>query len=129
MKRLIFLKVADANPDDKKMKAAELVKLEDKALASAIKSFKDGIKPNKDIKVIQEIPEKPQVVIEFPEAQYHPVHDLLRSIGCVEIIDAILPLTEAEIKARDKKKKEVDFEIVPDAEVKKLKAKMAKYTR
>src|SRR5271170_564595 len=106
MKRLIFLKVADANPDDKKLKAADLEKAKQKVLASAIKSFKDGIKPNKDIKVIQEIAEKPQVVIEFPEAQYHPVHDLLRSIGCVEIIDSVLPLTEAEIKSRDKKKKE-----------------------
>lgn len=129
MKRLIFLKVADANPDNKKLKAAELAKLEQKELASVFKAFRSGIKPIKEIKILEEIVDKPQVIIDFPEDKYHPVHDLLRSIECVEIIDANLPLTEAELKAREKKKKEVDFEIIPDDEVKILKAKMAKYKR
>ena len=129
MKRLIFLKLAGANPDNKKLKAAELDKLEQKALASAYKSFRDGINSNKNIKVIEEIANLPQVVIEFPEDEYYPVHDLLRSIEVVEIIDANLPLTEAQLKAKDKAKTKLEKAQSDADDIKKLKAKMAKYTR
>src|SRR5208337_5054212 len=92
MKRLIFLVVEDYNSDDKKMKPDELEKAKAKVLSASIKSFKDGIKENKDIKIIQEIAGLPQVIVEFPEDQYHPVHDTLRSIEVVELIDHSLPL-------------------------------------
>ncbi len=130
MKRLIFLKVEDHNPKDLKMKAAELEKTKSKVIAASIKSFRDGIKINKSIKIIQELPNLPQVIIEFPENQYHPVHNTLRSIKVVEIIDAILPLTEAQIKAKEKSKtKSETIDKISNDDLKKLKDKMAKYKK
>lgn len=129
MKRLIFLKLADANPDNKKLKAAELAKLEEKVLVSAYKSFRNGIKENKDVKIIEEISNLPQIVIEFSETQYHSVHDLLRSIEVVEIIDPNLPLTEAQLKAKDKAKTKLEASQSDADDIKKLKDKMAKYRK
>jgi len=121
MKRLIFLTVEDYNPDDKKMKPDELEKAKAKVLAASIKSFKNGIKENKDIKIIQEIAGLPQVIVEFPEDQYEPAHETLRSLDVVEIIDAVLPLDPA-------KKKKLE-EAAEDDYAAKLKKKMAKFKK
>jgi len=129
MKRLVFLKLADTNPDNKKLKVAELAKLEEKVLMSAYKSFRDGISCNKSVKILEEIGNLPQVVIEFPESEYHPVHDLLRSMDVVEIIDPNLPLTEAELKKKDKAKTKLEKSQIDAGDIKKVKDKMAKYTR
>lgn len=129
MKRLIFLKLADSNPDNKKLKVSELAKLDQKVLVSAYKSFRDGISINKSIKILEEVTNLPQVVIEFPESEYHPVHDLLRSIEVVEIIDPNLPLTEAQLKAKDKLKTKLEKSQTDADDIKKLKDKMAKYRK
>ena len=121
MKRLIFLKLEDANPENKKFKAADLEKLEAKALGNTLKDFRNGIKENKAIKVLQEIPGLPQVIVEFPEDQYEPVHDTLRSLDVVEIIDAVLPLDPV-------KKKKLE-EVVEDDYATKLKKKMEKFKK
>jgi hypothetical protein len=121
MKRLIFLTVEDYNPFDKKLKPDELEKAKAKVLAASIKAFKEGIKENKSIKLVQELPGLPQVIVEFLEDQYHPVHDTLRAIEVVEIIDANLPLDPAK-----KKKQESAIE---DDYSAKLKEKMAKFKK
>lgn len=121
MKRLIFLKTEDYNPSNKKMKADELEKAKVKVLATSIKYFRDGIKENKSIKILQEIKDLPQIIVEFPEDQYHPVHDTLRSLDVVEIIDAVLPLDPI-------KKKKLE-EAVEDDYATKLKEKMAKFKK
>ena len=128
MKRLIFLKVEDSNPDNKKLKAADSDKAEQKVLAASIKLFKDGIKTNKSIKFVEEIPNTHQVIVEFPEEDYMKVHDTLRSIDVVSIIDPNLPVDET--KAKEKIKKEAAVEELSNAEyLKKLKAKMDKYKK
>jgi hypothetical protein len=98
MKRLIFLKPEDSNPDNKKLKAADLLKSEEKVLAAALKEFSNGIKEHKFISIVTELPNKPQVVIEFPEDKYHEAHDILRKLDIVELIDAILPKEDSVIQ-------------------------------
>ena len=124
MRRLIFLKTEDHNPKNLKMKADELEKAKAKVLVASIKAFREGIKENKAIKILQELPDLPQIVVEFSEDQYHPVHDTLRSIDVVEIIDANLPLDPA--KNKEKKKLE---EASEDDYATALKKKMAKFKK
>jgi hypothetical protein len=121
MKRLIFLKEGDYNPEDKKMKADELEKAKAKVLAVSIKDFRDGIKENKFIKISQELPGLHQVIVEFPDDQYDSVHDTLRSIDVVEIIDANLPLDPIQKKKLEEATEE-DYATT-------LKKKMAKFKK
>jgi len=121
IKRLIFLKVDDFNPEDKKIKKSDLDKLEEQFIQLSIKEFKNSIKENKSIKIIKEIPDLPQLIIEFPEDEYKKIHNILRSIPVVHIIDAILPTNTS--------KKEVDKEPIKDNYAEKLKEKMSRFNK
>lgn len=93
MKRLIFLKVADVNPDDKKMKKADLAVLEKKAVADAVKTFKSNL-TNTAVKFLSQEGEEPQVIVEFADAHVETAYEQLRRMQVVEMIDSILPKSE-----------------------------------
>lgn len=93
MKRLIFLKVVDVNPDDKKIKKTDLTVLEQKAVADSIRTFKSGL-INTGMKFLSQVGEEPQVLVEFADAQMELAYDQLRRMEIVELIDSILPKSE-----------------------------------
>jgi hypothetical protein len=90
MKKLIYLKVGDPNPDDKKIKKNDLYILEEMARLISIKEFKKqaGIL---DFKVVKEYPTEASVLIEFSDTKEQAMYDALRALDIVEMIDSMLP--------------------------------------
>jgi hypothetical protein len=77
MKRLIFLKVAyHEKPDE------------------AFKQFRSAIKEWPYIKLVKELPPKPQVIIEFPDDKYQELYENFLKVDIVFVIDPILPVGE-----------------------------------
>lgn len=92
MKRIIFLNVEDANPDNKKLKKAELKVLEEEKQQKAVNTFKAELKhATVIIKIIHVLPEA-QVIIEYADAHVDLAYDFLRKLDVVQIIDSILPV-------------------------------------
>lgn len=90
MKLLIFLKVGDPNPDDKKLKKNDLYILEEMARLLSIKQFKKEL-GKMPAKVLKEYPTDASVLIDYNEDDIGIVYDALRSISVVDIIDSIIP--------------------------------------
>ena len=92
MKLLIFLKVGDPNPNDKKLKKNDLYILEEMARLLAIKQFKKELS-KKPAKVLKEYPTDASVLIDFDgdENDISSIYDSLRTISVVDIIDSIIP--------------------------------------
>jgi len=131
MKRLIFLKLAIVNPENIKMKQAEIDKLEAKEYANSFKQFKADLKTYSNILIIKEIDEdlrRPQVVIDFPDEQYQEIYDIIRQFDIVDIIDPILPLDKKIIEKELKVQKAKDTQSNVD-EVKDRQKKMAKFLK
>jgi hypothetical protein len=93
MKKLIYLKVGDPNPQDKKLKKNDLYILEEMARLLSINEFKKQAK-DLDLKILKEYPTEASVLIEYADAKdeaAYSMYDALRAIPIVEIIDSILP--------------------------------------
>lgn len=91
MKKLIFLKTIDSNPTNKKIKASELVKLEENVRLSSIKKFKNDIKSFGNIKILQESLTKPQIIIEFADKDWDDIYKNLITLNEIDIIDFLIP--------------------------------------
>lgn len=90
MKKLIFLKHNDPNPNDLKMKKYDLSKLEEESILAAIKEFKKQIR-DMTIQVKKENPTDCSVLIEFLDSQEEEVYEAFRKMAVVELIDSIIP--------------------------------------
>jgi hypothetical protein len=66
-----------------------------KSRAAAFKQFRDGIKELSFITILKEIEPHSEVIIEFPDDKYKEVYEFLRTLDIVELIDSILPPSEA----------------------------------
>jgi hypothetical protein len=126
MKRLIYLKIEDYNPENLKLKAPELENAKQKVIKQSIKEFKSHIKY---FKIIEEFKDKPQVIIEFNDKDYDVVHDLLRSLDVVDIIDPHLPLTNNQLKVKAKEDAKAQAGQTEEQHLRSLKIKMEKYKK
>jgi hypothetical protein len=118
MKRLIWLKTYDYNPEDKKLKAADKQKLIDKMSSDCIKQFKKDIKKFSYIKIDKEYPGaedsyyKPSVVIDFPDEKLSEIYnDFVRDNASIETIDNVLPLEYDTDRPKEKKTKKIKKEL------------------
>lgn len=66
-----------------------------KARAAAFKKFREEMKAFPFIKIVKELEPKPEVIIEFPDDKYQEMYDGLRKLDIVELIDSVLPPSEA----------------------------------
>lgn len=101
MKRLIFLKLPDPDPTNL-LQGEALHKAELKSFNSTIKNFREAVKEISSIKIIQEISLLPQIIIEFPDNQKEEAYQFLLYNELVELIDCQLPLSDKELKAKEK---------------------------
>lgn len=90
MKRLIYLKIGDPNPDNKKISKNDLRVLEEFARTLVFQSFKKNAKVL-GFKIIKEYLDEASVLIEFPDDQTQAMYDALRELEIVELIDSMLP--------------------------------------
>src|ERR1700722_14063608 len=102
MKLLLFLHLPDPNVSNQKIKAMELRKIEQKLLSELFATFKQQIKSNSNIKIIEEIPDEfdPQVIIECADDYKEEAYQYFRDIDTVKTVDSYLPNknSKADIK-------------------------------
>jgi|SRR3984957_14560746 len=116
MKLLLFLHLPDPNVSNQKIKAMELRKIEQKLLSELFATFKQQIKSNSNIKIIEEIPDEfdPQVIIECADDYKEEAYQYFRDIDTVKTVDSYLPNknSKADIKT-DKQNDKTDKDSNP----------------
>lgn len=74
------------------MKLLIFLKVEYRGKAEpALKQFRADVKSLPDIKIVEELPPHPQVIIKIPDEKQWEVYDELRKLDIVETIDSIIP--------------------------------------